>query len=161
MVVRDQVTSVLPGELSDNRTVHQKAPDFRSAFRIAHDLRDLNVTDTRLGNLADKRQEKRASRPLGPPTSAVIPEWVGPPLALLTAEDIHRIVSISDPSKSSAGSRFFHATQEKDSEMLATLFCEAVISLLFWEDPPLRWVTGRDEGKPVLRWRHRFNQPSI
>ena len=114
-----------------------------------------------MDNFADKRHEKRnvSSRPLGPPTSAVIPEWVGPPLAPLTEEDIRRIVSISDPSKSSAGSRLFHATQEKDSEMLATLFCETVITLLFWEDPPLNWITGREEGKPVLRWRHRFPNP--
>jgi hypothetical protein len=98
MVVRDQVTSVEPEELSDNRIVHQKAPYFRSAFRIARDLRDFNVTDTRPDNFAEKRQEKRSSRPLGPSTSVVIPEWVGPPLAPLTSEDIRRIISISDPS---------------------------------------------------------------
>jgi hypothetical protein len=81
-----------PEELSDNRIVHQKAPDFRSTFRMAHDLRDLNVTDTRVDNFAGKRQEKHTSRPLGLSTSIIIPEWVGQPLAPLTAEDIHRIV---------------------------------------------------------------------
>jgi hypothetical protein len=158
-VVRDQIISVQADELSDNRTIHQKAPDFMSVLRAAHELRDLAVTEVRLDNFAEKRQEKRSSRPIGPPTSAVIPEWVGPSLPPLTTEEIRRIASISDPSKSSAGSRLFYATQEKDSEMLATLFCTTVISLLFWDDPSLKWVTGRDKGKPVLRWRHRLNSP--
>jgi hypothetical protein len=156
MVVRNQITSVQPDELSNTRILHQKAPDFVSAFRAAHELRDLTVTEVRLDNFVEKRQEKRSSRPSGPPTSAVIPEWVGPPLPPLTTDEIRRIASISDPAKSSAGSKLFYATQEKDSEMLATLFCKTVISFLFWEDLSLKWSIGRDEGKPVLRWRHRL-----
>jgi hypothetical protein len=158
-VVRDQITSVRADELSDSRTIHQKAPDFLSVLRAAHELRDLAVTEVRLDNFAEKRQEKRSSRPIGPPTSAVIPEWVGPSLPPLTTEEICRIASISDPSKSSAGSRLFYATQEKDSEMLATQFCKTMITFLFWEKPSLKWVTGRDKGKPVLRWRHRLKSP--
>jgi hypothetical protein len=159
-VVRNQIISVQSDELSDSRTIHQKAPDFMSVFRAAHELRDLTVTEVRLDNFAEKRQEKRSFRPTGPPTSAVTPEWVGPPLPPLTTEEFHRIASISDPAKSSAGSRLFYATQEKDSELLATLFCKTVITLLFWEDLSLKWVIGRNKRKPVLRWRHRLNSRS-
>jgi hypothetical protein len=157
-VVHNQITSVQLDDLSDNRIIHHKAPDFLNVFRIAHDLRNLHITETRQDALAEKRQEKR--RAFGPPTSAIIPEWVGPPLPPLTTAEIRRIASISDPSKSSAGSKLFHATQEKDSEMLAILFCETVISLLFWEDPPVKWAIGRDE-KPVLRWRRRLKPSSV
>jgi hypothetical protein len=148
MVVHDQVTSVEPEELSDNRMVHHLISELPSELPTTCETL-FNITDTRLDNFAGKCQGKHSSRPLGLSTSIVVPEWVSPLLVPLTAEDIHRIVSISDPSKSSAGSRLFHATQEKDSEMLATLPCETVI-LLNWEDPLLRWVMGRNEGKPVL-----------
>src|SRR5579859_2859860 len=131
----------------------QKAPHFTSTFRNLQDLRSLNVTDTRLDTLADKRHGKRQ---YGRPTSAVLPEWVGPPLAPLTADEAHRIVSISDPSKSSAGSRLFTATQEQESESLATSFIQNVLMLLFIDDPSVTWATGRDDGKPVLRWRNRY-----
>jgi hypothetical protein len=156
MAVRDQVTSVQSDEVNSNRIILQKAPNFTSTFRNLQDLRGLNVTDTRLDNFAEKRHEKRS---YGRPTSAVLAEWVGPPLAPLTAEEANRIVSISDPAKSSAGSRLFTATQEQESESLATSFFQNVLMMLFLDDPPVAWATGRDEGKPVLRWRNRFAIP--
>jgi hypothetical protein len=131
----------------------QKAPNFTTTFGNLQDLHGLNVTDTRLGTLAEKRHEKRA---YGRPTSAVLPEWVGPPMAPLTAEEAHRIASISDPSKSSAGSRLFTATQEHESESFANSFIKSVLMMLFFDDPCLAWATGRDNGKPVLRWRNRY-----
>jgi len=153
MVVRDQVTSVKPDEISQNRVLLRKAPNFANTFALVQDLRDLNITDTRLDNFADRRHEKRAS---GRPTSSVLPEWVGPRLPPLTAEEAQRIVSISDPTKSSAGSRLFTATQEQESESLATSFFRTILMMLFVDDPPLNWATGRDDGKPVLRLRHRY-----
>src|SRR5436190_1959799 len=153
MVVRNQVTSIQSDEVNSNRIILQKAPNFTSTFRNLQDLRGLNVTDTRLGNFAEKRHEKHS---YGRPASAVLTEWVGPPLAPLTAEEADRIVSISDPSKSSAGSRLFTATQEQESESLATSFFQNVLMMLFLDDPPVAWAIGRDDGKPVLRWRNRF-----
>jgi hypothetical protein len=152
IIVRDQITSVTSDEITNNRVIVQKAPHFISTFRNLQDLRRLNVTDTRQDNLAEKRYEKRHGRPI----STVPPEWVGPPLPPLTAEEAHRIASISDPSKSSAGSRLFTATQEKDSESLATSFFQNVLMLLFFDDPPVAWATGRDDAKPVLLWRNRY-----
>ena len=80
--------------------------------------------------------------------------WVGPPAPPLTAEETRRVISISDPSKSSRGSQLFHATQEQESELLGNLFCQSTLKLLFL-DPPLDWATGRVDAIPVLRWRHR------
>jgi hypothetical protein len=82
---------------------------------------------------------------------------MGRPTTSLTTDEIRRIASISDPAKSSAGSKLFYATQEKDSEMLAALFSQTVITFSFLQDPSLKWVTGRDKGKLVLRWPHRLN----
>ena len=152
-VVHDQITSVQPNEIKSNRVILQKAPNFTHTFWNLQHIRGLNVTDTRLDNFAEKRQEKRSC---GRPTSSVLPMWVGPPLAPLTPEEAHRIVSISDPSKSSAGSRLFTATQEHESESLATSFCQNVLKMLFLDDPYVVWATGRDDGKPVLEWRNRY-----
>jgi hypothetical protein len=151
-VVRDQITSVQPNEIKSNRVILQKAPHFTHTFWNLQHIRGLNVTDTRLDNFAEKRHEKRSC---GRPTSAVLPVWVGPSLAPLTPEEAHRIASISDPSKSSAGSRLFTATQEHESESLATSFCQNVLKMLFLDDPSVMWATGRDDGKPVLEWRNR------
>jgi hypothetical protein len=152
MVVRAQVTSVMSDEINNNRVILQRAPNFTSTFRNLQDLRGLNVTDTRLDNLVEKRHEKHS---YGRPTSVILPEWVGPPLVPLTPEEANRIVSISDPSKSSAGSRLFTATQEQESESLATSFFQNVLMMLFLDDPPIAWAAGRDDVKPVLRWRNR------
>lgn len=140
-------------EISNNLIIVQRAPNFLNTFQNLQDLRGLYITETRRDALAEKRQEKLA---YGRPTSAVLPEWVGPPLAPLTPEEKHRIVSISDPSKSSAGSKLYTATQEKESETLATSFFRTVLILLFLDNPPVTWPTGRDDAKPVLRCRNRY-----
>ena len=152
-VVRDQITSVQTDEIKTNRVILQKAPNFTNTFWNLQHLRGLSVTDTRLNNFAEKRHEKRS---YGRPTSSAPPVWVGPPLAPLTPEEAQRIVSISDPSKSSAGSRLFTATQEHESESLATTFCQNVLKILFLENPSVTWATGRDDGEPILEWRNRY-----
>ena len=153
MVVRDQVTSVQTDEIKSDRVVLQKAPNFTSTFWNLQDICGLNITDTRLDNFAEKRHEKRS---YGRPTSSVLPVWVGPPLPPLTIEEAQRIVSISDPSKSSAGSRLFTATQEQESETLATSFCQSVLKMMFLDNSSVTWANGRDAGKPRLVWRTRY-----
>jgi hypothetical protein len=125
-------------------------------FWTLQDLQKLKVTDTRKDNLAEKRHEKRTSRPIGTLSSQVAPVWVGPPGPPVTSEETQRIISISDPSKSSAGSQLYYATQEQESEMLANLFCQSTLRALMSTDPSLDWVEGRLDGMPVLRWRNRY-----
>jgi hypothetical protein len=116
------------------------------------------MTENRQDALAEKRREKHA---YGRPVSATRPVWVGPPLPPPTPEEKQRIASISDPSKSSAGSKLFTATQEQESESLATLFFQNVLMMLFVNDPPVAWATGRDNAKPVVRWRSRYTPTFI
>ena len=157
-VVRNQITSVQTDEIETNRVILHKAPNFSGTFWTLQDIRGLSVTDTRLDNLAEKRHEKRS---YGRPTSNILPVWVGPPLAPLTPEEAQRIASISDPSKSSAGSRLFTATQEQESETLAASFCQNVIKTLFPDNLSLEWAMGRDSGKPKLVWRHRYGMTQL
>jgi hypothetical protein len=159
MLVRNQLTSIQSDEISNNRVLLEKAPYFNSLFWTLRDLEILKVTNTRKEILAEKRHEKRSTiESIGPPTSHVPTVWVGPPAPALTAEERNRIISISDPSKSSAGSQLFHATQEQESELLGNLFCQAILNVLFLDDPSLNWVTGRVDALPVLRWRHRYSK---
>jgi hypothetical protein len=153
-VARDEITSVQKDEINNTRVVMKKTPFFSNSFRNLRHICELNITDTRLENLAEKRQEKRS---YGRPTSGTVPLWVGPSLAPLTPEETQRMVSISDPSKSSAGSRLFTATQEQESETLATSFCQTVLDILFPDKPPVTWATGRDDGEPILEWRNRYD----
>jgi len=104
-----------------------------------------------------KRQEKRNQQTLimPPLTSQVNPIWVGQPAPTQTDEETRRITSISDPSKSSAGSQLFYACQERESEALGNLFCTVAIDALFEENPPLIWVKGRPKF-PVVQWRSRY-----
>ena len=152
-VARDQITSVQTDEIQKTRVVLKKALHFTHTFQNLRHICGLNITDTRLDNFAEKRHEKRS---YGQPISGTLPVWVGPPLAPLTPEEIQRIVSISDPSKSSAGSRLFTATQERESEALATSFCQTVLDMLFPDNPSVTWATGRDDGKPILEWRNWY-----
>ena len=77
-------------------------------------------------------------------------------MAPLTPEEVQRIFSISDPSKSSAGSRLFTATQEHESESLATSFCQTVLNMLFPDNLSVTWAINRDDGNPTLEWRNRY-----
>lgn len=133
-----------------------KATHFYTVFSSLESLVNLKITESRKGNLAGKRREKRnQSLPMPPLTSQVVPVWVGPPAPPQSVEETLRITSISDPSKSSTGTQLFHATQEQESEYLANLFCKVALSALFRRNPTLDWVTGRPE-IPVLQWRNRY-----
>lgn len=153
-IVRDQLTSVETDEIQNNRIVSEKAPKFTSTFFNLRHIQGLNVTDTRRENFAEKRHEKRS---YGQPSSSVDTEWVGPGLSSLDSDEIQRTVSISDPSVSSVGSRLYTATQEHESELLAQSFCQTVLYMLFLDNASVMWATGRDDAKPILEWRNRYD----
>jgi hypothetical protein len=154
-VVRDRLISILPSDLSDKRILPRKASYYHAVFAALRDLENVKITETRKDNLAEKRHEKRNnSRRMGPLSTEVSPVWVGPPAPPLSEDDVRRIASISDPLQSSAGSQLFHATQEKESELLGNLFCQTTLDVLF-VDPSLDWVTGRTE-IPILQWQHGY-----
>jgi hypothetical protein len=119
-------------------------------------LKTIQLTDTRKENLASKRHEKASQAPLiiPPLTSQFPPTWVGPPAPPQSEQEIRRVVSISDPSQSSAGSKLFYACQEVESQILGNLFCEVTLSALFGGKAALSWVNGRPK-PPILRWRSR------
>lgn len=126
-------------------------------FTTLQNLVNLKVTNTRKANLAEKRQDKhiQSSIAMPPLTSHLAPIWVGPKAPPETADETRRIISISDPSKSSSGSNLFHACQERESETLGNMFSTVVLFALFRQNPTLNWVTGRSEF-PVLQWRNRY-----
>ena len=59
-VVRDQITSVHTDEIQNTRVVMEKAPHFHNTFCNLRHICGLNITDTRVGNFAEKRHEKRS-----------------------------------------------------------------------------------------------------
>jgi hypothetical protein len=89
-----------------------------------------------------------------PPTSQFPPTWVGPPAPGMSTEEVMRVVSISDPSKSSAGSKLYHACQEQETQLLGNVFCAVALDALFRKNPSVNWVTGRTD-RPVIQWRSR------
>jgi hypothetical protein len=91
-----------------------------------------------------------------PLSSQVAPVWVGPPAPPQSAEETQRVASISDPAKSSSGGILFHATQERESEVLGNLFCITTLKVLFLDKPTLDWVAGRPE-IPILEWSHKYH----
>ena len=80
--------------------------------------------------------------------------WVSRLMSSLSAEKTHRMINISDASKSSVDAELFCATLEKENEMLASLFYDTIISTLFHKYPQLTWITGHSE-VPMLRWRNK------
>jgi hypothetical protein len=157
MIVRERLVSVLPSDLSDNRVLPEKSSYYHAVFSTLQDLESLKVTDTRKENLAEKRHEKRAGQVPALP-SQVAPVWVGQRAPPLSAEETRRIASISDPSKSSSGGQLFHATQERESEVLGNQFCITTLKVLFLDGPALAWVTGRPKA-PIIQWRHGYIIP--
>lgn len=156
-IVRNQLTSIGPTDLLNDRVLFEKATHFHAMFLTLQDLENLKITETRMENLADKRHEKRnPSSSQSIPSSQVVPVWVGPPAPLLSAEETQRIASISDPAKSSAGAPLFHAAQERESEVLGNQFCITTLKVLYLDNPSLEWVVGRPE-LPVVKWRHRYS----
>ena len=92
-------------------------------------LKNLQITDNRRETLAGKRQEKRnrQSMIMPPLTSQIHAQWVSPPASIQTEEETRHFTSISNPSKSSAGSQLFHACQERESEALGNIFSTATL----------------------------------
>jgi hypothetical protein len=115
---------------------------------------ELHVTDNRLDNLAEKRKRNIEPTELPPLTSQLPTTWKGPRSASETAEP-GRVISISEPTKDSGGSKLFYACQEKDSDAMGNQFCATAIEVLFDQHPPLKWVTGRPK-VPVLQWQRRY-----
>jgi hypothetical protein len=72
----------------------------------------------------------------------------------MSTEEVMRVVSISDPSKSSAGSKLYHACQEQETQLLGNVFCAVALDALFRKNPSVNWVTGRTD-RPVIQWRSR------
>lgn len=151
------MTSVQPEDLSNSDVLAIKAAYFYSVFETLESLHSLQVTDTRKDNLAAKRQEKhtQGSVVMPPLTSQTAPVWVGPPAPPQSDDEKRRVVSISDPAQSSAGSTLFQACQEIESQMLGNLFCQVIISVLFGKEAAVSWVNGRTR-PPVLKWRARY-----
>ena len=129
---------------------------FYTLFQTLQSLIKLQFTDNRKESLAGKRQEKRDQSSITMPalTSQIAPIWVGPPAPAQSEEEVRRIISISDPSKSSAGSKFLQACQEMETQMLGNVFCTVAINALFEKDATIDWVIGRDQS-PVVQWRSR------
>jgi hypothetical protein len=137
--------------------LRRKAPGWWGVFSPLRDMVELQVTDNRLDSLAAKRKEKRniVSRELPPLTSQLPTTWKGPRSS--EPAEPGRIVSISEPTKDSGGSKLFYACHEKDSDAMGNQFCETSIEALFDQHPPLKWVTGRPK-VPVLQWQRRYVQ---
>lgn len=154
--MRKQLTSIDEDEISDINVAFEKAGQFYTVFKTLRALRNLKVTETRVDNLAEKRSHKRSQIVvMPPPTSQFPPTWVGPPAPIQSEDEVQRVVSISDPSHSSAGSKLFHACQENETQLLGNAFCSVALDALFRESPSVNWVTGRDE-LPVVEWRSRY-----
>ena len=155
------MTSIQPEDLANTNVLLTKASYFFTLFSTLQGLESLQMTETRKDNLAAKRQEKRTQDPviMPPLTSQVAPIWVGPPAPPQSEQEIRRVVSISDPSQSSAGSKLYYACQEVESQMLGNVFCAVSISALYGDQAALSWVNGRPK-PPILRWRSRYVPPS-
>lgn len=156
ILARNKLVSVQPDDLRDSDVILEKSGWFNFAFGTLQDLEDLKTPDSRIDSLAEKRHEKHARRVLSmpPPVSQQPARRVGPsPDADPEAEEeTTRVASISDPDKSSAGSKVFHACREEATQDLGNEFCYGAMRSLFRDKAPLNWVTGRPES-PVLRWR--------
>jgi hypothetical protein len=88
-VVRDDLLSVLSEDLSDNRALLQKATHFYTVSTDLQNLQNLKITESRIENLAEKRQEKRnQSISSMPPTISLPLTWSGPPAPPQTVEEI-------------------------------------------------------------------------
>lgn len=135
----------------------RKAPSWWAVFSPLRDLTELGVTENRLDSLAEKRREKRnkVKAELPPLTSQFPTVWKGE-RSVLPPKETARVTSISDPAKGSADSKVYYACQEKDSDRLGNQFCSTAIELLFDQNPPLTWATGRRK-PPVLQWVCRYH----
>ena len=154
-LARDNLLSVEPADLSDNKVLLRKAQQLYGAFRTLRKIQKLKVTDSRKENLSEKRHEKHVQQvsEMPPRTSEFGTSKVGPSAPPQSEKETQRVASISDPEKSSAGSKYFYACREQASQDLGNQFCELVIGSLFSKEPSLHWVTTRPQS-PVLAWRN-------
>jgi len=135
-----------------------KATHWASVFSTLQSLVDFHVTDNSKENLAGKRRTKRMLKysELPPLTQQTAPLPTGPSATPQTEDEARRVVSISDPKKSSAGCRLYYACDERVSEALANQFANMALMSLFVNKPRIPWVRGR-LNTPVLQWRSKYN----
>ena len=155
LVAHDNLVSVELADLSDDNALFKKSQRLYGAFKTLRKLLKLKVTDSRKENLSEKRHEKHVQQvsEMPPRTSEFGTSRVGPSAPPQSEKETQRVASISDPEKSSAGSKYFYACREQASQDLGNQFCELVISSLFSKEPSLDWVTNRPQC-PVLAWRN-------
>ena len=152
-VARNDLDAVQQDDLRKDTLLYQKSGRFYATFSSFRQLQKLKATSTSKENLAEKRHEKnvRVVSEMPPPVSKDPSLPTGPTPPPPSQEEV-RIASISDPERSSAGSKLFHACREDQTHEFATLFCRFAILALFHDSPSLSWVTGRSEA-PQLEWR--------
>jgi hypothetical protein len=152
-VARNNLDAVQEDDLHEDTVLYQKSGRFYATFTSFHQLQNLKITSTSKENLTKKRQEKnvRLVSEMPPPVSKD-PSLPTGPVPPPPSQEEARIASISDPEKSSAGSKLFHACREDQTHEFATSFCRFAILSLFHNRPSLNWVTGRPE-VPQLEWR--------
>jgi len=61
-LARDNLLSVEPADLSDNKVLLRKAQQLYGAFRTLRKIQKLKVTDSRKENLSEKRHEKHVQQ---------------------------------------------------------------------------------------------------
>lgn len=168
-----------------NSALIRNAGWFGYAFKAFFTIQDVKTSSTRISNLALKRSQKLAKSQshsqqsqkdrnlsqsqaedgiddteqvdiLPPFVSQEKAHSVGPPTRdPETEDDSQRVASISDPSKSSAGSKLYYACRETATQNLGNKFCCGALDELFETPPSLDWVTGR-RTSPVFQWRDEY-----
>lgn len=135
----------------------RKAAHWSSVFATLQSLVEFKVTDNSKESLAVKRKEKRILKisEMPPSTEQTPPIRAGPSAPPQTEEETHRVTSISDPEKSSAGYKLYHACDERESEALANQFATMALMALFEDKPQVGWVSGRPKA-PIVQWRSRY-----
>ena len=78
---------------------------------------------------------------------------VGPRPYLELEQQERRATSISDPEKSSAGSKHYYSCREKATQDLGNGFCRQAIKSLFRQNPQISFATGRPQF-PVIEWNN-------
>jgi hypothetical protein len=135
----------------------RKAAHWSGVFATLQSLVDYQATDNSKESLAVKRKEKRIMKnsDMPPSTAQTPPTRVGPSAPQQTEEETRRVTSISDPEKSSAGYKLYHACDERESEALGNQFASMALMALFEEKPHVSWVSGRPKA-PIVQWRSRY-----
>jgi len=160
MVVRMSLVSVRAVDLANDDVLFKKSAWFYWSFKTLHRIQRSRMTDTRKKILTEKHHQKHSQQydddsvTLLPFVSETRGRRVGPP-PLPQSQEEYRIASISDPEKSSTGSRLHYSCREQATQDLGNLFCAQAITSVFSTDPSLLWVTGRPE-LSVLEWSSEY-----